>query len=77
MKVVAEINTFGELYDSSWSGARDVLKEVAEQGRQEEVMDLLEELFSDITPSDTDVNDYIWFQLADDLDLYNEDEEEE
>lgn len=79
MKVTNEINTWAELFDASWSGARDTLKEIERQGREEEAMELLEEYFDPAVygsvPSNTEVNDYIWFSLQDDMHLYDDEEE--
>lgn len=78
MKVVTEISNFWELENMCWSGARDVLKEIARQGKEQELMDLLEELFYE-GASDTDINDFIWFDVEseDFLNLYPEEDEEE
>ena len=40
-------------------------------------MCLIEDLFVDCEPSDTTLNDFMWFELADMMDLYKEDTEEE
>lgn len=61
-----------ELYEESWSGARDTLDEIIEQGREEEAMQIIEETFSYEIPTDTQVNDFIWFELADIMNLYDE-----
>lgn len=81
MVVTTELNTWQELYRNSWAGALDTLREIEEQGREEEALDILEDLFDPAVwgriPSETEVNDYIWFGLADDMNLYGEDDEEE
>ena len=81
MKVVVELDTWQELFHNSWAGALDTLREIAAQGREEEALAILEELFNpDLygeIPSKTEVNDYIWFDLADVMDLYGDDEEDE
>ena len=81
MKVVVELDNWQEFYRNSWAGALDTLREIEKQGREEEALAMLEELFNpDVCgaiPSETDVNDYIWFELADDMNLYDYDEEEE
>lgn len=83
MKIVVELDTWQELFRNSWSGALDTLREIEKQGREEEALNILEELFEPTVwgelPSETDVNDYIWFELADDMNLYgyNDDEDEE
>lgn len=65
MTVTKEYNTFIELYNNSWSGAIQVLDEVEKQGREAEAMDIIENIFADDTPTETAVNDFIWFELAD------------
>lgn len=81
MKVVVELDTWQELFRNSWSGALDTLREIEAQGREEEALAILEDLFNpDVwgeIPSETTVNDYIWFELADDMNLYDDDEEDE
>nr|DAF57447.1 MAG TPA: hypothetical protein [Myoviridae sp. ctqfO1] len=61
-----------ELYDESWSGAMGTLDEIIKQGREEEAMQIIEETFSDEIPTDTQVNDFIWFELEDIMNLYDE-----
>ena len=81
MVVTTELNTWQELFRNSWAGALDTLREIEEQGREEEALDILEELFDPAVwgkiPSETDVNDYIWFDLADHMNLYGEEDEDE
>ena len=81
MKVTMELDTWQELFRNSWSGAVDTLREIEKQGREEEALDLLEELFDpDVygeVPSETAVNDYIWFELADDMNLYGDNDEDD
>ena len=81
MIVKVEIDTWMELREMVWSGARDVVLEIENQGREEEALDILEELFSpDVwgsIPTETDINDYIWFDLADHMNLYGDEDDEE
>lgn len=82
MLVTKEISTWNELVDNSWSGALDILREIEDQGREEEeALTNLEDLFDPSVwgkiPSETDVNDYIWFDLADDMDLYGDEDDED
>lgn len=62
MEIRMEINGFNELYDMSWSGGRDTLDIIFEHGKGEGLMNLLEEVFCDEVPSDTEVNDFLWFE---------------
>lgn len=53
---------FEELKDSSWSGAVDTLEDIEKADKEEELMELLEQVFFDEIPTDTEVNDYLWFE---------------
>lgn len=55
-------NDFYNLYDNSWSGARDTLDDIKNADLEEEFMDYLEGLFGDEEVEDTTLNDYIWFE---------------
>lgn len=76
MFVKTEINDFNEVAKMAWSGANEVCQEIINQDREEEAMALIEEIFFDSVPSATELNDFIWFELADMMDLYKEDEED-
>ena len=62
MKVTIDIDTFDELYKNSWSGAIDTLNDIQNAGKEEELMQHLEEvfMFDEEIPSETTVNDYLW-----------------
>ena len=60
MLVSKEITTYWELKDNSWSGALDTLADIENAGKEDELMQHLEDMFADRTPTDTDVNDYLW-----------------
>lgn len=63
MEIRMEVG-INELYDMSWSGGRDTLDDIFEHDKEEELMNLLEEVFFDETPSDTEVNDFLWFERS-------------
>ena len=50
------------LKNNSWSGALDTLKDIEEADKEDELMCLLEEVFTDTTPTETEVNDFLWFE---------------
>lgn len=51
------------LKNNSWSGALDTLKDIEEADKEDELMYLLEEVvFADTTPTETEVNDFLWFE---------------
>lgn len=61
MEIRMEIG-INELYDMAWNGGKDTLDDIFEHDREEELMNLLEEVFYDEIPSDTEVNDFLWFE---------------
>ena len=63
MIMQVEINSFDELMEHSWSGALDNLKMIDKYDLGEEFMSYLEEMFYDSTPTDTEINDTIWFDV--------------
>lgn len=68
MLVVKTINEYGKndfynLYDNSWSGARDTLDDIKNANLEEEFMQLLDEYFGiEEEVDDTELNDFIWFE---------------
>ena len=52
--------SFNDLMIYCWDGAINTLKKIEEEGKEEELMMLLEEITSD--PSMTDINDILWFE---------------
>ena len=47
---------------NSWSGALDTLKDIEEADKEDELMYLLEDVFADTIPTETEVNDFLWFE---------------
>lgn len=64
MEIRKEINGFYELADMVWSGAVDTIADVQNANKENEFMDFLEMVFMDREepPTDTEVNDFIWFE---------------
>lgn len=62
MEIKKEINGFYELADMVWSGAIDTITDVQNANKENEFMDFLEMVFCDDVPTDTEVNDFIWFE---------------
>lgn len=63
MKVIKEIDNFNNLMENSWSGAIDTLQDIANANLEEEFMENLENIyFLGETPTDTELNDFIWFE---------------
>lgn len=80
MYIKKEIN-FTDLLENSWSGAIDTLKAIEEANKEEELMEYLEVVFEGDVPTETEVNDFLWFE-SDDIYEYlgisdNEEEEEQ
>ena len=87
MYIKKEVPTFEELKEYSWSGAVDTLNRIEELKLEDEFMNILEECFDseNETPTDTAVNDFIWFETEyiNELlsrncnDLFDDEEEDE
>lgn len=93
MEIIKEINGFYDLMENSWSGAIDTLRDIENANLEEEFMENLENIyFLGETPTDTELNDFIWFErdtiysdlglnengeLEEDDDEDDEDDEEE
>ena len=53
--------SFEDLKHECWSGAIDTLQKIEEEGKENELMELLQEVFADI-PTETEINDFLWFE---------------
>ena len=63
MKIIKEIDNFNDLMENSWSGAIDTLRDIANANLEEEFMENLENIyFLEETPTETELNDFIWFE---------------
>lgn len=62
---VYEVYDFNDLYNSSWSGAVDTLDTIRENNKEEELLQLLDNLLStywvDGGIDRTKLNDMLWF----------------
>ena len=80
MLEVKQEMSFEDLKNNCWSGALNTLSTIEEEGKEEELMNHLEDIFYDSTPTMTELNDYLWFEdelIYDALGITEEDEEEE
>lgn len=59
MEIKKDYN-FEDLKKNSWSGAVDTLETIEENEKEEELIQLLENTFEDV-PTETEVNDFLWF----------------
>lgn len=62
MEIKKEYNSFYEIEEMVWAGAVDTLNSIVEADKEDEFMQLLEDVFCGDTPTDTEVNDFIWFE---------------
>lgn len=56
-KVECDLDQF-----DAWSGGKDTLDVLKEKGVCDEVQSFIEELFCDETPTETAINDVLWFE---------------
>ena len=77
MFVKTEINNFKAIAAMVWSGAVKVCQEIIMQKRENEAMCLIEEMFLEEMPTETQLNDFIWFELGDLMHLWDDEEYEE
>ena len=61
MKIVKEYD-FEKLYKNSWSGAINTLNIISKNDMENKLMVHLEDIFYDKIPTETEVNDYLWFE---------------
>lgn len=73
MKIIKKVNSFEAIMKNCWSGAIDVCKEICKQHREVEAMLYIEDCFEYVT--ETELNDFIRFDLADMMNLYGDNEE--
>ena len=61
MRIIREYD-FNDLYRNSWSGAINTLDTIIKNDMENELMEHLEEIFDNQIPTETEVNDYLWFE---------------
>jgi hypothetical protein len=59
MRVVQEIDSAHDF--QFWSGAKDTYNRIAEIGLEDELWQLIEEVFEG-EATDTEINDFVWFE---------------
>lgn len=60
MIICKEID-FNDLQNMVWSGAEDTVENIANANMEDELMWLLEETFLENVPTETEINDFLWF----------------
>ena len=73
MVVKKEIWNFDSITAMTWSGAVQVCQEIIRQGREKEAMCIIEDAFFEEIPTETQLNDFIWFELGDIMHIWDED----
>ena len=81
MKVTVERDGWYDYKENAWGGALNTLDEIEAQDKENEAIEIIEEYMSEdvlgYIPSETEVNDFIWFNLSDIMHLYDEDEDDD
>ena len=72
MEVKRELD-FDDLDRFFWSGAKDRWDDATDD-QKERVWDLIQEVFMDEIPTETEVNDFVWFECDD---IFNEKDDED
>lgn len=78
IQYITELNTIANF--QAWSGGKDRLDRVIELDRIEELDTLIKELFCDRVPTETELNDFLWFDLETFdgwRNLWNDDDDED
>lgn len=52
---------FCDLQNNCWGGAVSTIKIIEENGKGSELIDLLEVIYCDELPTETELNDFLWF----------------
>lgn len=68
--------SFTDLFNNSWSGAIDTLRTISDNDKEEELMSLLYQIFED-NATETEVNDYLWFNSEEIFQLLDINEDED
>lgn len=64
------INNWNDIKEFVWGGAKDTIAIIEELGKEIEALTMIESVFEDADyVTDTNINDYIWFDLLDDLEI--------
>lgn len=61
MVIKKEIDSVTEFIDMTWSGGRDTLDSLT-WDECEQLLFMLDDLFCDSEPTETEVNDFLWFE---------------
>lgn len=78
MKAFDEMNWY-DIYNTAWSGARDTVERIEDEGKGDEFVSLIEELYPEGIDR-TALNDLLWFDdewVFESLGIKEEEEESE
>ncbi len=76
MIITSEITTLRNF--EAWAGGKDNLNTVLENGKMDELDALVEELFGEEPTDETQLNDFLWFDLPENFpELLSSNSEEE
>lgn len=81
MRFIKECDTISDF--DFWGGAVEVWNAVMDHPQFDEIVEMLNNKFDDELMDETEINDYIWFDLEEelreccDIELYPEEESEE
>ena len=78
MEYTVEFTSFWDF--EAWSGGKDTLEDIKNADKMDELYALAKEIFFDRTPSDTEINDWLWFDrdsIYDSLGMNDDEEDEE
>lgn len=59
MRYITEITNINDF--KAWAGGESTLEIVRERGGIDQLTELCEEVFSESTPTETQINDFLWF----------------
>lgn len=79
LKVTDTIYNFDDLFNRCWGQAISVLDEIYNAGKEDELLDHLEDVFFMAEPTITDINDYLayeWEEIYEELGI-GEDENDD
>lgn len=52
---------FNDIYYNCWGGAKYTVQRISDENKEDELMNLLEEIFNDGEPTVSEINAFLWF----------------
>ena len=75
VKIEIAMGNLNLLHSLCWDGAKEVISQVIEEGKSTDFIFLLEQYFWGKLPTMGELNDFIWFDVPETLNLYNVEED--